>query len=136
VSSKGRLRSRVKIEGMEALQRKLGALPEAVKNPVLREAVIEAAEPVRADAAARAPRRTGELADHMLAVPMEGEADRAAVRIGPNATAWYGVFQEKGTKKHAAQPFLRPALDSKRRQAVNLVRKRLRAALEREATKG
>lgn len=132
----GKLRVKVQVEGMEALQRKLGRLPDAVGNPVLREAVGAAAELVRKDAAERAPRgATGKLQGGMIAVSMEGSSDRAAFRIGPSAEAWYGGFVEKGTKHSAAKPFLRPALDSKRKAVVQTVRARLAAALLREGRK-
>lgn len=131
-----KLRSRVRVEGMEALQRKLGRLPDAVRNPVLKDAIVKAAKPVREDAAQRAPRGpTGKLQDEMTLGVMEGTPERAAVRIGPSPDAWYGELVEKGTKKMAAQPFLRPALDKNRRKIVQSVRADLKAALEREAAR-
>lgn len=131
-----KLRSKVKVQGLGELQKKLGRLPKSMHNPVLGDAVAEAAELVRADAARRAPRGpTGRLQDEMTALRMAGTKDRAASRVGPSANAWYGSFVERGRKGQAAQPFLRPALDSQRRKAINAVKKILKAAVEGEARK-
>lgn len=133
----GRLRSKVKIEGLEELQRKLGRLPDAVSNPVLREAVADGAEIVRAEAETRAPvGPTGRLKRGMTTLVSAGTPEVAQARVGPSADAFYGMWVEKGTKKMAAQPFLRPALDSKRKQVVEAVKAKLVAALRREVAGG
>jgi len=48
--------------------------------------------------------------------------------------AWYWRFLEFGTRKMAARPFLRPALESRRTQAVDAIKARLRQRIEIEAT--
>lgn len=127
------LRSRVKVEGLKQALDSMKRIPVALQNPVLSAAVEKGAEVVRDDASQRAPRGpTGELQDRMALVPMKGTAARAAVRVGPSARAFYGEFLEKGTKHIAAKPFLRPALDSKRRQVINIVKAELAGALSRE----
>lgn len=128
-----RLRSRVTIAGLDQLLGKMKRIPGALQNPVLQAAVEKGAEPIRAAASQNAPRGpTGELQEGMAMVPMRGTANRAAVRVGPSARAFYGEFLEKGTKHIAAKPFLRPALDSKRREAIKIVKNELAGALSRE----
>lgn len=122
-----------RIEGLGRLETRLFQVAGALQNPVLRDAIEEGAELVRADAARRAPRgSTGKLQDEMTTLTETGTPERAATRVGPSANAWYGVFQEKGTKRQPARPFLRPALDTQGPAVVELVRKRLLAALQRK----
>jgi len=63
-------------------------------------------------AAQIAPRRTGLLASTITATPPESAqgtgANHFKVRVGP--LVYYGPFQELGTDKMQAQPYLRPAL--------------------------
>lgn len=126
MSRKGRAR----VDGIPALERALLRVASVMRNPVLREAVSEAAEPVREDAERLAPvGETGELSGGMTKVSMKGTPERAAERVGPSEDAWYGFFQEVGTMHHDAQPFLRPALDMNRAKSVGIVRRRLRAEL-------
>jgi HK97 gp10 family phage protein len=47
--------------------------------------------------------------------------------------AWYWRFLEFGTRKMRAQPFLRPALEAKRREAVQAMKDRLSDRIELEA---
>ena len=47
--------------------------------------------------------------------------------------AWYWRFLEFGTRKMAALPFLRPALESRRREAVDAIKQRLSERIEIEA---
>lgn len=126
--------------GDDALTKTLKALPDAISHDVAIAALKEAAEPMRARAAALAPRGDGKgvtLAESIIATETtrvrgfggggkwrdvrEGES---VVAIGPSyrpADAFYGAFQEHGTAHHAAQPFLRPAFDAERKH----VQKRL-----------
>ena len=47
--------------------------------------------------------------------------------------AWYWRFVEFGTRKMRARPFLRPALEAKRREAVQAMKDRLSERIELEA---
>lgn len=57
--------------------------------------------------------------------------DRKAVyAVSYNKTkAFYGRFVEHGTSKMAAKPFIRPAYDAKREEAMQAARTRLREGL-------
>ncbi len=68
-----------------------------------------------------APTRTGRLAGHIGTKTAEHSADTAIVDVGPEQTAFYGRFQELGTVHHAAQPFMRPALDENDEAIVDAV---------------
>lgn len=41
-----------------------------------------------------------------------GTGKSVSVQVGPTQDAYYGMFQEFGTRHHAAKPFMRPAWDS------------------------
>ena len=50
-----------RVEGLAELERALKELPRATRKNVLKRALMAAAEPIRADAEAKAPRVTGAL---------------------------------------------------------------------------
>lgn len=63
-------------------------------------------------AQAKAPRRTGKLrisVAHDVVVKGNSIAGRLGIRRGKGFAHW-GWFQEMGTVRHPAQPFLRPAV--------------------------
>lgn len=57
---------------------------------------------------ARTPVDTGELVDSIYVDLFEGDG-RVQMNIG--AEADHAIYQELGTSRHAAQPFIRPTLD-------------------------
>jgi HK97 gp10 family phage protein len=67
---------------------------------------------IAADAKRSAPIRTGVLRGSIYSERLPNGGTRLNWRIG--ATAAYAIFVEKGTRKMAAQPFLRPALYRRR----------------------
>jgi HK97 gp10 family phage protein len=128
---------------MSDLHRNLAALEPAVRRKVLGGALKKAAEPIRAAAERNAPVLTGKLRDNIV-VRLErqgrfakmGVAGRSALaRVGFTKAASHGTLQERGTKHHAAQPFLRPAFDAEKDNAVRIARQEIGAALERQAGK-
>lgn len=123
----------VEVIGADTLLRKLRQLEDAVAGDALEQAVKAGAEPIRADASQRAPRRTGKLAGSIIVEPDEKGKTQASVKIGPEKDAFYGLFHEFGTSKMAANPFLRPAMDEQKDAAVAAVRRELQKALARVA---
>lgn len=124
----------VGVRGFVELDRVLATLPDVVQVSVLGAAVAKGGEIIRAGAEARAPRRTGELAGGMT---MEIEATRGGVtaHVGPGKEQFWGLFQEFGTVRQAAQPFLRPAIDEDGPEAVQVLGDALGAGVEREAAR-
>jgi HK97 gp10 family phage protein len=127
----------VTIQGLEDLNRRLKALEDVAKKPVLTKALTARAEIVRDAAKANAPRgKTGKLASNIFVGPRNVGSDlyEAAVEVGTGKDVFYGYFQEFGTgtsfeaaaaralgypgqsksKRHnmPSHPFLRPAVDS------------------------
>lgn len=107
-----------RFEGTEELLQNLDRYEKRIVNKHLREGYEAAGEIVRSDAEGRAPVLTGHLEGSMLLTWVPG---RRYVKVGPAADAYYGEFQEFGTSRHAAQPFLRPALDSRKHQAFDAI---------------
>lgn len=115
-------------EGTAEVLANLDRYEKRLMNTHLMEAYMDGAELVRADAQARAPRgETGRLADRMVA---EKDTRRRRAVVGPHKDAFYGIFQERGTSRHAAQPFLRPALDNNRRAVFLAIGRELKKATE------
>ena len=134
----------VSLTGLDALIRTLvHDLPEAVQVPVLRRALVAAAEPMRAGMAARAPRGPDapHIADSIITKPLspgELEAvtdDSAGVEIGPTKEFFYGYFWEFGTVKLPARPFMRPAFDAHQDETIGLMASALGAAILAETEK-
>ena len=105
--------------GDKQLLRRFAALQREAQGVVLSGAAVAGAVVVRDEAARLAPRLTGRGAENIDIESVKTSRTLATVNIGYNKTkAWWLRFQELGTKFHAAQPHLRPALDTKRGEAV------------------
>jgi len=101
----------------------------------LQDALEKAAEPIKDEAQLRAPMRTGTprggAVKATIAVrPVKrAPAHKPAVEIGPAEKLWYGIFPEYGTAQMPAQPFLRPALDTKQEQALRIFERELKRGI-------
>jgi HK97 gp10 family phage protein len=152
-------RETVKVEGLAELGKALRELPGRVARNGLRASVYAGAKVVRDEARAQAPKAAQSLGANQ---PPPGTLKRSVimkhipelsgltrqtffvtVRHGKkyrkqgkkgnlSQDAWYWRFVEFGTRKMSARPFLRPALEAKRREAVQAIKERLqqRVALE------
>ncbi len=123
----------IRIEGGAKLAATLQSLPARVSKSIVRQALLEAAEPMRANASAMAPRAPGapDIADHIVAAPVDGRSARgtAAVAYGPERGFHYGFFLEYGTSRQSAQPFMRPSFDTGVRPAMDRLTRSIWAAL-------
>jgi HK97 gp10 family phage protein len=134
----------IKFEGGAALAKTLEALPAAVAGRVLKAALLEGGERIRARAAQLAPRAPGspDLADNINLAPVRRNVDEAAVGaevvgIGVPRRFFYDAMLEFGTRHQPAQPFYRPALDEEGDRAIKTIGAALWAALARRgATSG
>lgn len=118
------------ILGMDTLERRLAALSTKLRAQALGEAVQAGGEVIARAARARAPRRTGHLAEEGIASEITNRSGTKAVaHVGPTKEAFYGRFVEKGTKFTKAQPFIRPAFDEQKDAAVREVERVLKSAV-------
>lgn len=103
----------IEIEGWEELEAKLRRMAKEINTQeVMENALMDGAEVVKEFAEVSAPRLTGQLAGD-IAISKKGR-QKYSVRIGPGLAGFYGRFQEYGTSRMAAQPWLRPAFDAAR----------------------
>lgn len=150
----------VHIDGLKELDRALQQLPDRIASNGLRASVYAGAKVVRDEAKLRAPKAAKSLGPDQ---PPPGTLKRSVimkqirelsgqdrqtffvtVRHGKkyrkqgkkgnlSQDAWYWRFIEFGTRKMAARPFLRPALDSKRVEAAMAMKKRLQERIAKAA---
>jgi len=124
----------LRVEGGEKLMKALGELPNRVSRSVQREALKVGGEKIRQAARAIAPRAPGapDMADHIEIGNARTDDGSVGISIGPTKGFFYGHFQEFGTTRHGAQPFLRPAFDSEGGTALKLISAETWAALIRK----
>lgn len=116
-------------EGFEKAERQLLAFDRGARSSLPRAAAA-GAKVIKEEVKRRAPRDQGDLADSVEDEALEGGNGRAehVVLVGE----FYGVFQEYGTKKMAAQPFFRPAIDAKKQEAAETMRRHILGAIQAE----
>lgn len=138
----------VKLEGVDDLKRALAEASSTIRKKAVRGALREAGKVIQAAARAAAPvlsvptknRKPGTIKRNIVVraskfarqagsegvyVSVRGIRGQARVkRFGKAGAAnpndpYYWRFQELGTRKMAARPFMRPAAESKGGEAVN-----------------
>lgn len=140
------------LTGFKELAEKLKQLPKKVAKNGLRRAVSSGAAIVRNDARKRAPVATGEMKRDIM---MKREKDKQGgsttgavysvyVRSGKKSRlagkkrdverdSFYWKFVEFGTKDMPAQPFMRPAFEANKDEAVAAIGKTLNEAIQAAA---
>ncbi len=136
------LKMRVKVVGADEIARRLNVMGEKAKE-IVEPAAMAGAEVIRKAASDNAPRRTGFLAEHIVAEVKDVQPLKATIAVGPHKDAFYGLFVEfghalvRGGKKATrrvlgnvpARPFLRPALDETKEQVKAIVTQEVRRRL-------
>ena len=150
----------VQVQGLDQLAKALRELPQRVARNGLRAAVYAGAKVIRDEAKLQAPVATGDLGANqpprgtlkrsviMKQIPELSGAQKqtffVTVRHGKkykkqgkkgnlSQDAWYWRFVEFGTIKMSARPFLRPAFDMKKHEAVTAIKTRLAQRIEQAA---
>jgi HK97 gp10 family phage protein len=118
------------LEGAEELNDALKRLGDRTTGLLLKKAAEAGANVIAEEAKRLAPRDSGDLAEGIHAEPGRIQQGRAQYNIGFGKHEWYGQFVELGTEHSAAQPFLRPAFDTKAEEAKDKVGEVLRDALK------
>lgn len=129
---------KVKVEGLKELDQALGQLPFSTAKNVLRRVGRAALEPMDEAWREKAPEFTGELAESgSVGSGISRRQRRQHVRAstvevfagpGPNPQA---VQQEFGNSIHPPQPFMRPAWDETKDQALEIVKTELGAEIQK-----
>ncbi len=126
----------VTVENPGGLKAALNALDEVASESVLRQAAVAGARVIHAEVKLRAPVATGIyegkkskrpfgfLREHII-VAYDDEQSipgrLASYLVTWSKEAFYGRYLEYGTSKMAAQPFLRPGFEAKRKAAAAAV---------------
>jgi len=146
-----------RVAGLAELYQTLEQLPLKLEKNILRGAIRAGAKVVADDARRRAPvlteadprRVPGALAKsvRVMSTGVKGGVVKGGVVVGQGRTlvgrgagrqvadVFYAHFVEYGTVNMAARPFLRPAMDSKSGEAVEVTAQYIRDRLESEALK-
>ena len=129
---------KMKVHGLKEIDRVLRQLPNELQKKAIFFALRKGAQVVAADMKNRVPVRTGDLRDSIADVRTAKKAARggAQVRIGfrkPHSRRAH--LTEFGTSTQPAQPFVRPAIDAKGKQAIEVVGAELVKATVRIAKK-
>jgi HK97 gp10 family phage protein len=149
------IRTTVKVEGLRQLGLNLKKLEDNVARKAARSATAAAATVVKKAAKAnirkapsvdtgslldavitkRAPRGETELtSEHLVTVRGRGKKRPYSAKGKRIATAPHAHLVEFGTVNMPAEPFMRPAFDSEKNRAADVIADRLRAAVTKAGT--
>lgn len=150
------------VAGLADLAAALRELPQRIGRNVLRGAVAAGAAEIRKDAKNKAPQYTGRIADghpppgtlrraiYQKQINELSDAQRQVFFVGvrqgkkyrkqgkkgdKSQDAYYWKFVEFGTSKMSARPFLRPAFEASKLQAVDRIQEYLAERIPREVEK-
>jgi HK97 gp10 family phage protein len=122
------------VQGLDALLKALGGLPAVLQVELAVDALRDGAEPIRQRAAALAPddpKTTGSRIRDNIVVDIQPIAkDTLAAKIGPSRKGFMGRFAELGTVHQRPKPFLRPAFELEKENAVKRMAARLAKGIE------
>lgn len=121
---------RLRVSGLRELDERLKVLPQVVGKQVLKQALERASHPLLHDIRTHAPVLTGELRDS-IAITTHPEEGQNEVKLQLGVTGlYYGHFQEFGTSRMRARPFVRPAWDRHAKPLIATFRELLRRAID------
>lgn len=139
--------AKIKIEGFAELESALvNELPKATARNVLRRAALNAMQPIEERAKQLAPVDDGQLRDSITTKVVRAKRQRGSVKfaasqgvevhtgpLGRKGRPFGGnaAWQEFGTVKQAAQPYMRPAADFETDAVIDIVREELAAQIEK-----
>lgn len=129
------------ITGLRELETKMIALGPKLGMQAMRSALNAGAQTIKKDVQARAPFNTGKMKKNVYVTRSRSESGPTqmtyivGIRSGKKEEikgrdAFYWRFLEFGTKFIAARPFLRPAFESKKHEALTKFKQKLSQRLE------
>lgn len=149
------------IEGLADLKRSLADLTNDLKRKVIRAGLRDAAAPIAKQARANAPvlknehpyrlpgtlkrsiitkaskqfngRTTGEIGVYVAVRKRKGLGGKLSARNPFDPFYWR--FQEFGTKKQAAKPFMGPSFDANASKAIDIFQARLKTRIDKANTR-
>lgn len=129
----------MEIKGLAELEAKLNALPAAGAKKAMRSALMFALTPMLKAARDGVAKRSGALAKAIVKRSFITKANDFQAEAGvvmntkKKAPGWRWHFEEFGTSRQKARPFIRPAFDNNKAEAVTRfveqIKKRIAAEL-------
>lgn len=124
----------LRVEGIPELREQFARLKDSTQRAVVRRALRAGVVPVKEEAerlAAYDPASDGpHLRDNLL-VRTRISSEEMSASLGFDRRVFHGQFVELGTQHMPAQPFLRPALDTKQGVAIEAIADVLRDSIGR-----
>ena len=124
----------ITMDGMDELLSKLEQLGKKAST-IENSALKAGAQPILDDAKSTTAfhDRSGNLREGLKISGVKTKDGIKYVLVGidksDNSKIFYGKFIEFGTSKMSARPFLQPALERKEREAMEIIRQKLKEAL-------
>lgn len=118
----------VTLKGDRELIAKFEKLDRSMRGKVLENAVRAGALPIQNAAVIKAPIRFGTLRRSIHTEIVNADDTHAEAEIGTDLE--YAPYQEFGTRKMAAHPYLRPAFDEESGNAQKEIAEALKAQLD------
>lgn len=119
----------VEIRGLRELGVVLLGAPDKLKWRVLRDATEGMAEVIQDAAEQNAPVFTGRLKRSIVRRRQRPVRDREWFKVAVRKSTYYWKFQEYGSSRNPAHPFMRPAVAEKGAEAVNVFKARFAAGV-------
>ena len=121
--------------GDKVLARKLKSLAPKLQKKIVRNAMRKAIKPVAAQAKANAPVLSGTL---QLSLRVAARKFKSRTKFGIQVATdklggdiYYAAFNELGTKKQPARPFMRPALHGNRERSTGILKREIASGIVR-----
>ena len=141
----------VQVHGLAELEKALMQLPEAVAGKALSGAIAAGMGSIRKEATGLIPVgsrahylgrkakgrlvQPGHLSKQLRTRRVRSDKFSCLYALTFSKPGFYGMFHEFGTSKMAANPILRPAFDNRKDRALELIKERLAANIERQRKK-
>jgi len=121
----------LEIEGLDELLQKIEKLQ--ISNTEIDTALQAGAEPIKNEMKSLVPISNlshKHIRNDIKIGEAKGEGLKRTISIGVGKeTAWRAKFLEFGTTKMSAKPFIEPALQNKKREALNIIAQKLKEVL-------
>ena len=124
---------RLEFDGFEELAETLESLPDAI-DADLDDSVGDGMDLFLAEAGRLAPsdpEHPGDLSNSMVRETTDRQRDVVEMAGGPDLSHWYGIFPEFGTRHQVAQPYMRPAFDTKSAEVFQRIVDGVEGSIER-----
>lgn len=122
------------MDGLDDLDQALATLVGALDGASLQACTDAAAQPVLQEALQRVPRRSGETAAHITTSGHHGaHSATTAIEVadsGPGGGVHKAVFLEYGTVNMPAEPYMRPAFEIRKNEALQVLEQQLQGKLK------